>query len=110
VRVESTVDAAPIGTWSGRVGPVTDLLDDLVADPARTVAFLCGPEIMMRFASAALLRLGVPRSAVFVSLERNMKCAIGVCGHCQLGPDFVCREGPVFPLDRAARYFEVREL
>lgn len=109
IRFEATVDAGG-PDWKASVGPVTALVPRLVAEPLRTVAFVCGPEIMMRFATSALRAAGVRSEDVFVSMERNMKCAIGLCGHCQLGPDFVCRDGPVFPLARAARYFEVREL
>ena len=74
---------------------VTTLLPRAGIDPANTTALLCGPEVMMRFAAAAIGDLGVPAEEVFVSLERNMKCAIGHCGHCQLGPTYVCKDGPV---------------
>jgi NAD(P)H-flavin reductase len=103
-----TVDAAP-PTWQGEVGVVTGLLPRAGVDPARTTAFLCGPEIMMRLTARALLASGVTPDAVQVSLERNMACAIAQCGHCQIGPVFVCREGPVFTWDRAAPLLEVRD-
>jgi len=88
---------------------VTTLLDDLGLDPARTVAFVCGPEVMMRFAARALLRLGVPASSIRVSLERNMRCGVALCGHCQLGPLLVCRDGPVVGYDRAEPLLAVKE-
>lgn len=98
-EVEVTVDHAPPG-WSGHVGVVTTLLDRAGFDPDKTIALLCGPEIMMRFCIAALQARGLKSDAVFLSMERNMKCAIGHCGHCQFGTVFVCRDGPVFRLDR----------
>lgn len=107
VEVLVTVDAAPSG-WTGDVGVITGLVDRAGFDPSRTTALVCGPEIMMRFSAAALLARGVPAERVQVSLERNMACAIAHCGHCQLGPVFVCREGPVFPWSTARSLLEVR--
>ncbi len=95
-HVEVTVDIAS-PSWSGPVGVVTTLLAGLPCDPARTVALTCGPEIMMRFTARALVDRGVDPGRIRVSLERNMQCAIGLCGHCQLGPLLVCRDGPVVP-------------
>ena len=79
-------------------------------DEAEAAAFLCGPEIMMRFTAQALTDRGVDPERTFVSMERNMKCAIGFCGHCQLGPEFVCLDGPVFPWPRMRPLIDVREL
>ena len=79
-------------------------------DPDHTVAMICGPEVMMRFAVAALQERGVRRRAIHVSLERSMKCAIRLCGHCQLGPEFICQDGPVFTWDRVEPLLRVREL
>ncbi len=109
--VTLTVDHAASG-WTGRVGVVTTCLDAALAgaDPARTAAFVCGPEIMMRFAARALAEAGVPPARIWLSLERNMRCAVGRCGHCQFGADFVCRDGPVLPYDRLAPRLSVREL
>ena len=107
--VEVTVDRAG-PDWFGPVGVVTTLIPHLHFDPARTTAFVCGPEIMMTFTVRELERRGVPSARVWVSLERSMKCAIGLCGHCQLGPLFVCRDGPVFRHDHVARLMAVREL
>lgn len=109
VTVQVTVDHADPG-WEGHVGVVTDLLPGLVFDPATTTAFVCGPEVMMRFACGALTGVGVSPETIHVSLERNMKCAIGHCGHCQLGPAFICRDGPVLALDRVAGLLNRREL
>ncbi|MEW6278272.1 MAG: FAD/NAD(P)-binding protein [Candidatus Eremiobacterota bacterium] len=104
-----TVDRAD-SSWRGHVGVVTTLIPRAEFDPSRTVALTCGPEIMMRFVASGLEQRGVPRSQVYVSLERNMKCAVGTCGHCQLGPVLICRDGPVFPYDRMARWIATREM
>ena len=109
VSVEVTVDAAPEG-WTGRVGVVTRLLPGAAFDPERTVAMMCGPEVMMRFAAAALRERGVPARNIWLSLERSMKCAVGHCGHCQLGPVFVCKDGPVFNGDAVDPLLRVPEL
>jgi NAD(P)H-flavin reductase len=108
-QVEVTVDSAP-AAWLGSVGVVTRLLPRLRFDPARTVAFLCGPEVMMRVTAAALTDAGVAAERVWVSLERHMSCGVGLCGRCQLGPLLVCRDGPVVPLARARALMEVAEL
>ncbi len=94
--VALTVDRAAPG-WGGKVGLVTSLLADAGFDPATSRALLCGPEIMMRFTARALVDLGVNPAAILVSLERNMQCGVGWCGHCQLGPFLLCRDGPVVP-------------
>jgi NAD(P)H-flavin reductase len=107
--VDVTVDAAPPG-WTGRVGVVPGLVPGARFDPATAVAFVCGPEIMMRYAIAALLERGVAPERIQLSLERNMRCGVGHCGHCQLGPTLICRDGPVYPYARAAPWLEVREL
>ncbi|TNC24174.1 FAD/NAD(P)-binding protein [Amycolatopsis alkalitolerans] len=107
--VELTVDTHAPG-WTGTVGFVTEPLARLALDPARTTALLCGPEPMMRFCAQLLLTKGVPAHAIQVSLERDMKCGIGSCGHCQLGPLLVCRDGPVTTYDVAEPLLKVREL
>jgi NAD(P)H-flavin reductase len=109
LHVEVTVDTARAG-WGGDVGVVTTLVPRAQFDPARAVAFICGPEVMMRFALRALTARGIPSDRLFISMERNMKCAVGFCGHCQLGPTFICKDGPVFRYDRLAPWFGVREL
>ena len=95
LEVYVTVDRAT-GSWRGSVGVVTRLIRRSPFDPKNTVAMVCGPEVMMRFTAAELEERGVARENIYVSMERNMKCAIGMCGHCQYGPNFVCKDGPVF--------------
>jgi NAD(P)H-flavin reductase len=107
--VAVTVDRAPAG-WSGRVGLVTDLIARARFDPARTLALVCGPEVMMRHAAAALRHGGVPGGRIRLSMERTMQCGIGLCGHCQLREFFVCVDGPVFGLDAVGPLMTVREL
>lgn len=109
LTVEVTVDRAP-RDWSGQVGVVTDLIGAAPCDPPDTVALVCGPEIMMRYCVRALVDRGVTEDRIHISMERNMKCAVGFCGHCQFGGTFVCRDGPVFRFDRIADIFVVREL
>ena len=109
IDVEVTVDTAG-RDWSGKVGVVTELLKGRDIDPTRTSALICGPEIMIRFSAYALLDLGVAAENIHVSMERNMKCAVGLCGRCQYGPFFVCADGPVFPFDRVERLFRIREV
>jgi NAD(P)H-flavin reductase len=104
-----TVDRAS-GSWKGNVGVVTNLVPRAPFDPSSTEAFVCGPEVMMRFALLELERRGVNSDHVWVSLERNMKCAIGHCGHCQFGPLFICRDGPVFRYSRIKDWLSAREL
>ena len=107
--VEVTVDSAE-SSWRGSVGVVTRLLPTIDFDRADVTALVCGPEIMMRFTAAGLIERGVPPSAIHVSMERNMKCGIGLCGHCQFGPYFVCRSGPVFRYDQVERLLTVKEI
>jgi NAD(P)H-flavin reductase len=109
LEFQITVDHAD-AAWHGRVGVITKLIAGAEFDPARTTALLCGPEIMMHFSVEALKKSGMHDSDIHVSLERNMKCALGHCGHCQLGPDFVCRDGPVFRHDRVAHLLSVAGL
>jgi NAD(P)H-flavin reductase len=108
-QVEVTVDAAPPGAWLGHVGVAGTLLPRAEFDAARAVALVCGPEVMMRFAIADLRHRGLAPEQIYLSMERNMRCAIGLCGHCQFGPAFVCKDGPVFRYDRLAPFLGVRE-
>jgi NAD(P)H-flavin reductase len=107
--IEVTVDHGD-ETWRGNVGVVPALIPRMKFDPQNTVAMVCGPEIMMRFTVNALRDAQVPLARIYLSMERNMKCAIGLCGHCQFGPNFVCKDGPVFRFDRMAGIFAVREI
>ena len=109
VDVHVTVDRADEG-WSGPVGVVTTLIERAAFDPDRSTALVCGPEVMMRFAAAGLAAAGISTNRVFVSVERNMKCALGQCGRCQFGPVFVCGDGPVFPYAAVERLLTVPEL
>ncbi len=109
VRVGITVDLAD-QDWSGQVGIVTDLIPPMLRDPAETVAMMCGPEIMMRFTAQALAGADVPAEDIYLSMERNMKCGIGWCGHCQLGPHLICRDGPVFAYPAVRDLMSVWEL
>jgi NAD(P)H-flavin reductase len=109
VDVDVTVDAAT-GAWRGKVGVVTTLIPRAAIDPAGTVAFVVGPEVMMRFTARALLDAGLPADRIWLSMERSMKCGAGLCGHCQYGPYLVCRDGAVFPYPAIEPYLGVREL
>ncbi len=109
LEVEATVDHAA-GDWHGRVGVVTSLIARSGFDPEMTVAMICGPEVMMRFSARELEERGVPRENIHTSMERNMKCAIGFCGHCQFGPAFICKDGPVLPYSRLAPLMSIREV
>ncbi|MEU6054570.1 FAD/NAD(P)-binding protein [Streptomyces xanthochromogenes] len=104
-----TVDR-PDGHWTGRIGVVTKLLDQARFAPATTTAFICGPEPMIRATARDLVHRGVPADRVRVSLERNMRCATAHCGHCQLGPLLLCRDGPVVDWQCAETLLYTREL
>jgi NAD(P)H-flavin reductase len=116
LEVLLTVDRAP-PSWGGEetlvprdIGVVTALLPKVEYDPARTFSMICGPEVMMRFAVRELLGRGLPPARLFLSMERNMRCAVAQCGHCQYGPMFVCKDGPVLAYDRIAFLFGKREV
>lgn len=95
--VIQTVDEAPKGLqWLHEQGLVTDFIGNALGRPEKTTAFVCGPEIMMRFVARRLILEGVSAGKLYVSLERRMKCGTAQCGHCQHGPFFVCKDGPVF--------------
>lgn len=108
-QVLSTVDYGGLN-WRGRVGVVTTLFKYARLQPARSTAMVCGPEIMMRFVTRELESVGIPRESVYLSMERNMKCGVGLCGHCQWGPHFICKDGPVFRYDRIRPLLERYEL
>ncbi len=109
MEVYVTVDRAT-GLWRGNVGVVTALVPRAPFDPSETTALVCGPEVMMRFSVAELAKRGVPFERIHISMERNMKCAVGLCGHCQFGPTFVCKDGPVFPYPRVQPFLGVQEV
>ena len=107
--VQVTVDRAG-HDWRGPVGVVPALVRRAGFDPAKTTAMVCGPEVMIRFTVRELESRGVDHRQIYISMERNMKCAIGFCGHCQFGPTFICKDGPVFRYDRVAPIFGKAEV
>ena len=109
VEVKVTVDRAN-GDWKGDVGVVTTFIPHIRFDPIHTTAMICGPEIMMRYTIKEMLNRGVEPGNIYISMERNMKCGIGLCGHCQCGPAFICKDGPIFRYDRMQNLFGKREI
>lgn len=109
IQLEVTVDVAG-GDWRGHVGMAAHLISRLQFDPRHAVAMICGPEILMRFTVWELLKRGMEPQDIFLSMERNMNCGLGLCGHCQLGPFFVCKDGPVFSFERIKDWFDRREV
>ena len=109
MEVFVTVDRAHTD-WKGTVGVVTTLIPRSHFDPTNTVAMVCGPEIMMRFTVQDLHKRGIPFGNIYISMERNMKCGIGFCGHCQYGPSFICKDGPVYPYPAIKELFAKREI
>lgn len=110
IDVQLTVDR-PDDAWTGHVGVVTLLLERLsVPHPTTTRVFTCGPEVMMRYVAKSAESRGIPSKNIWVTLERHMNCAIGLCGHCQLGPEFICKDGPVLGFDRVRRWLSVYDL
>ncbi|MBP1691785.1 MAG: Ni/Fe hydrogenase subunit gamma [Bacteroidetes bacterium] len=109
VEVLVTVDRGD-SSWKGHIGVVTSLFQYIKLDARETVTYVCGPEIMMKYTIDELDRRGVPQSQTYLSMERNMKCAVGFCGHCQFGPTFICKEGPVYPLPRVRHLLDRKEL
>ena len=109
VNVEVSVDSAG-PDWSGSVGVVTKLIPPAQFDPDDAVAFIVGPEIMMLFTARALIGRGLPPDRIWISMERTMRCGVGLCGHCQLGPTLICRDGPVYRWDELAPLLGVHEL
>jgi NAD(P)H-flavin reductase len=95
IEVNTTVDVGD-EDWRGKVGVVPQLFYFVRMEHKNTLVFTCGPEIMMRFVIYEALARRIPKDAIYISMERNMKCAVGFCGHCQFGPTFICKQGPVF--------------
>lgn len=108
-QVLTTVDYGGM-SWRGHVGVVTTLFKYARLKPSNSIAMVCGPEIMMRFVTMELESQGLDRNNIYLSMERNMKCGVGFCGHCQYGPHFVCKDGPVFPYERIRPLLEKYEL
>ncbi|MGD9644924.1 MAG: FAD/NAD(P)-binding protein [Pirellulales bacterium] len=110
LALQYTVDRSQRG-WTGHIGVVPLLIDRLpLGSPGNYALFLCGPEVMMRYSVRSALERGFGKDQIWVSLERNMQCAVALCGHCQLGPAFVCQDGPVFRFDKIEPFFEVEGL
>jgi NAD(P)H-flavin reductase len=109
VQVHLTVDEGDDG-WEGDVGLVTELFGPALDRLTNPLAIMCGPDIMMVNASRALTERGIPATDIWLTLERNMKCGIGLCGHCQFGPLFVCKDGPVFRYDQVSELYTVEEV
>lgn len=110
IDVQVTVDRAT-DQWTGNVGVVTAILDRLaISDAHRMALVTCGPEIMMKYTALTGLRRGIAADRIWVSMERNMQCAVGLCGHCQWGAAFICKDGPVLRYDRVQSYFLVESL
>jgi NAD(P)H-flavin reductase len=110
IEIQTTVDRATLD-WQGNVGTVTVVLDRLsLSRPGKTALFTCGPDVMMHYTARSALKCGLTPEQIWLSAERNMQCAVGLCGHCQLGPEFVCKDGPVFRYDRLAPFFRVEGL
>jgi NAD(P)H-flavin reductase len=108
LEVVTTIDTDEAG-WSGRVGLVPDVVAELDVDWPNASALVCGPDVMMRITADRMIDLGVAPGAIQLTLERNMQCATGRCGHCQLGPVLVCRDGPVVTYPEIADALRVRE-
>lgn len=94
----------PDKSWSYHIGVVTELFEMVSIDPGKSIVLMCGPEIMMRLGVPIFMRRGIPASAIYASLERHMECGIGLCGHCQLGPYFLCKDGPVMRYDLVSQW------
>jgi NAD(P)H-flavin reductase len=109
LSVHVTVDRA-MAAWRGSVGVVTTIIPRARFESNTALVMVCGPEAMMRFTVVELQNRGVGLEQIYVSAERNMKCAIGLCGHCQMGPEFICKDGPVFRYDRVQPFFKIREI
>jgi len=109
MEVHVTVDRGT-GNWRGNVGVVTTLIHKAPFDTTNALAMVCGPEIMMKFTIIELIKRGLREEDIYLSMERNMKCGIGLCGHCQYGPHFICKDGPVFRYDQIKPLMERREI
>lgn len=109
IEIEVTLDFAE-PAWKGRVGVVTSLIARHLPRPKNTLVLICGPEIMIHFALHELLGAGAEENNIYISMERNMQCAAGFCGHCQYGPYFLCKDGPVFSYPQIKNFLKIKEL
>jgi len=103
VNMKLTVDEAN-GQWNGNIGVVTNILKGDDVDVENAVAVVCGPPIMMKFTTLKLLEFGFGAGKIYLSMEKNMSCGVGKCGHCMLGKYYVCKDGPVFTYDQIKKY------
>jgi len=108
-EIQVTVDLA-LEKWHGHVGVVTNLITQASFTPGKTAAMICGPEVMIRYSIRELIKRGVDTDNIFLSMERNMKCAVGFCGRCQFGPDFLCKDGPIFKYSRVKALLSIWEI
>lgn len=102
--------ADPEEYWKGETGIVTDALRKITFNPLNTVVFMCGPELMMQSTIKELLISGVAGEKIFLSMERNMNCGMGICGHCLFGPKFICKDGPVFKYSDIEDFLGIKEI
>ena len=109
MNVHISVDHAA-GAWRGNVGTVTSMLSRAALNASNTIAFICGPEVMMRFTALELMKHGLLADQIYLSMERNMKCAEGICGRCQFGPFFICKDGPVFQYSQIQGWLQKGEI
>ncbi|MEW6556748.1 MAG: FAD/NAD(P)-binding protein [Elusimicrobiota bacterium] len=107
LEILQSVDKCPTGVWKGTIGVVTCLLDKVKVDLKNVVSVVCGPPVMMKFGTKRLLEYGFVPEQIYLSMEKNMSCGLGKCGHCQLGPYFVCKDGPVFTYDKIKDFEEI---
>lgn len=108
-EVITTVDRGD-SSWKGHIGVVTGLFSYIKLDSPSTIAMVCGPEVMMKYTCEELERRGLSQEQIFISMERNMKCGVGLCGHCQFGPKFICKDGPVFRLPQIRPLLDKKEI
>ncbi|MCL4512354.1 MAG: FAD/NAD(P)-binding protein [Bacteroidetes bacterium] len=104
-----TVDRGD-SSWKGHIGVVTNLFSYIKMDSRSTLVMVCGPEVMMKYTVEELQRRGLSQEQIYISMERNMKCGIGLCGHCQFGPKFICKDGPVFRLPEVHHLLDKKEI
>ncbi|CAI9086719.1 2-polyprenylphenol hydroxylase [Candidatus Methylacidiphilum fumarolicum] len=110
ISVKIAVELATARTWNGHIGNVLNLISHAQFSPPSTIVFVCGPEPMMRFCAYTLLKYGIAKENIYFSMERNMQCAIGSCGHCQFGPLFLCKNGPVFSYQTIEPFLHIAEI
>lgn len=109
IEVKVSVDRGD-ETWHGSIGVITSFISKHIPNPQNTLVLICGPEVMIQFAIQELLRKNVDEHSMYLSMERNMQCAVGFCGHCQYGPHFLCKDGPVFSYEQLKPWLTIKEL